>query len=97
MDIFWTARPLHGFEFDPVQEFAQQFDLIVLDHPFVGDIAATGCLEPLDLLIDAETAASFVGRSLESYRYDGRTWALPIDAACQVAVARPDMISSILA
>jgi multiple sugar transport system substrate-binding protein len=95
VDIFWTARPLHGFEFDPVQELAQQFDLIVLDHPFVGDIAATGCLEPLDLLIDAETAASFVGRSLESYRYDGRTWALPIDAACQVAVARPDLISSI--
>ena len=52
VDIFWTARPLHGFEFDPVQELAQQFDLIVLDHPFVGDIAATGCLEPLDLLID---------------------------------------------
>jgi multiple sugar transport system substrate-binding protein len=30
VDIFWTARPLHGFEFDPVQELAQQFDLIVL-------------------------------------------------------------------
>jgi multiple sugar transport system substrate-binding protein len=95
VDIVWTARPLHGFEFDPVQELAQQFDLIVLDHPFVGDIAATGCLEPLDLLIDAETAASFVGPSLESYRHERRTWAMPIDAACQVAVARPDLISSI--
>ena len=50
---------------------------------------------PLDDLIDVETAASFVGRSLESYRYDGRTWALPIDAACQVAVARPDLIAAL--
>jgi multiple sugar transport system substrate-binding protein len=95
VDIVWSARPLHAFEFAPVQELAQQFDLIVLDHPFVGDIAATSCLIPLDVLIDAETAALFVGPSLESYRYGGSTWALPIDAACQVAVARPDLVAAL--
>jgi multiple sugar transport system substrate-binding protein len=94
-EIVWSPRPLHDFEFSPVHELARRFDLIVLDHPFVGDIAATRCLEPLDDLIDPETAASFVGPSLESYRYHGRTWALPIDAACQVALARPDLISAL--
>ncbi len=69
VDIVWTPRPLHAFEFAPVPELARQFDLIVLDHPFMGDIAASGCLEPLDGLINAETDASFVGPSLESYRY----------------------------
>src|SRR5262249_5934081 len=85
----------HAFEFAPVQELARQFDLIVLDHPFVGDIDATRCLLPLDDLIDAETAAAFVGLSFASYRYEGRTWALPIDAACQVAVSRPDLVAAL--
>src|SRR6266511_2557162 len=95
VDIVWSRRPLHAFEFAPVHELAERFDLIVLDHPFVGDIAATRCLEPLDALIDGETAFSFVGPSLESYRYEGKTWALPIDAACQVAVARPDLLAAL--
>ena len=29
---------------------AERFDLIILDHPFCGDIASTGCLVPLDEL-----------------------------------------------
>ena len=34
----------------------------------------------------------FVGPSLASYRYDGHIWALPVDAAAQVAVSRPDLM-----
>jgi multiple sugar transport system substrate-binding protein len=93
--VVWSRRSLHAFEFAPVHELAERFDLIVLDHPFAGEIAATQCLEPLDALIGAENGSSFVGPSLESYRYEGKTWAMPIDAACQIAVARPDLLASL--
>ncbi len=92
IEVAWEARPLHGFEFQPVAELAERYDLIVLDHPFVGDIAASRCLLPLDALVDEELAGTFVGPSLEAYRYGGHIWALPVDAACQVAVYRPDVL-----
>jgi len=95
IDVDWSSRPLHGFEFTPVEDLARTFDLIVLDHPFAGDIAATGCLEALDSLFTDELRSSFVGPSLESYVYGGRTWAMPIDAACQVAAARPDLLGAL--
>lgn len=92
--VSWDARPLHGFEFTPVEELAARYDLIILDHPFAGDIAAKRYLLPLDALVDSEgLAGAFVGPSLETYRYDGHVWALPVDAACQVAVYRPDLLA----
>jgi multiple sugar transport system substrate-binding protein len=90
--VEWSSRPLHGFEFTPVDELARRYDLIILDHPFCGDIAATGCLMPLDALATGEIEQAFVGPSLASYRYGGHLWALPVDAACQVGVARPDLL-----
>lgn len=92
IEIEWHARPLHGFEFTPVAELARSYDLIILDHPFCGDIAGSNCLLPLDEIL-ADDARSFVGPSLESYLYAGKTWALPVDAACQVAVSRPDLMA----
>jgi multiple sugar transport system substrate-binding protein len=95
VDIEWSSRSLHGFEFASVEKLAEEFDLIVLDHPFVGDIAASRCLEPLDALVDRELDSAFVGPSLETYRWAGHVWAMPIDAACQVAVSRPDLMRSL--
>jgi multiple sugar transport system substrate-binding protein len=91
--IEWISRPLHGFEFTPVLDLAKEYDLIVLDHPFVGEIAAAECLLPLDELLGADDREAFVGPSLATYRFDGRLWAVPIDAACQTAVSRPDLLS----
>ncbi|WP_119461100.1 extracellular solute-binding protein [Rhodospirillaceae bacterium SYSU D60014] len=92
--VAWDSRPLHGFEFTPVEELAARYDLIILDHPFAGDIAAKQYLLPLDALANSEALADvFVGPSLETYRYDGHLWALPVDAACQVAVYRPDLLA----
>ena len=92
IDVHWTSRPLHGFEFTPVEDLARSDDLIILDHPFAGNIAATGCLLPLDDLAIGQEG-SFVGPSLPSYRHSGHLWALPVDAACQVAVSRPDLMA----
>jgi multiple sugar transport system substrate-binding protein len=95
IEIEWVSRPLHGFEFTPILDLAKEYDLIVLDHPFVGEIAASKCLLPLDELFAAEADAAFIGPSLTTYRFAGRLWAVPIDAACQVAASRPDLLAKL--
>ena len=92
IEIEWSSRPLHGFEFTPVAELARSYDFIILDHPFCGDIAASKCLLPLDDIVAGALRSAFVGPSLETYSYAGHIWALPVDAACQVAVSRPDLM-----
>lgn len=94
IEIEWFARPLSGFEFTSVDSLAAEYDLIVLDHPFMGAVAASGSLTPLDGIAGLADE-SFVGPSLATYRMNGSLWALPIDAACQVAVSRPDLMRSL--
>ena len=93
--IDWERRSLQDFESFPVAELATRYDLIVIDHPHVGQITREGCLAPLDE--DAGTDAGAyeaVGASLASYRWEGRLWALPIDAAAQVQAWRPDRLAA---
>ncbi|MFC3166036.1 extracellular solute-binding protein [Ciceribacter thiooxidans] len=94
--IDWDKRSLQDFESFPVEELARQYDLIVIDHPHVGQITAEGCLAPLDIPGRhgdlAELAKASVGASFPSYNWRGRQWALPIDAAAQVLAWRPDRL-----
>lgn len=87
--VAWARQPLEGFESTPIAELAAEYDLLVIDHPGLGD--AAGALVPMeDLLSSAELAAwraGTIGASYDSYVLNGRTWALPIDAAAQVSVA----------
>ncbi|WP_459852148.1 extracellular solute-binding protein [Dongia sp. agr-C8] len=95
IEIEWASRPLSGFEFTPVPDLARDYDLIVLDHPFCGEIATTGCLLAVDDAISFSGGNRYVGPSLESYSYAGACWAVPIDAAAQVAVSRPDLLQAL--
>ncbi len=96
--IEWDKRSLQDFESFPVEELARAYDLIVIDHPHVGQITGEHCLLPLDVegreAERAAMAAGSVGRSWPSYHYDGRQWAFPIDAATQVLAWRPDLIAA---
>ncbi len=94
IDIEWTSRPLAGFEFQPVEQISRDYDLVILDHPFMGDAMRKGYLLPLDQLL-AGRDADYIGPSLATYRYDGAIYAVPVDAACQVAVVRPDIMARI--
>ena len=49
VEIDWDKRSLQDFESYPVEELARAYDLIVIDHPHVGQITAEGCLAPLDV------------------------------------------------
>ena len=96
--IEWEARSLQGFADHPIRDLAEEFDLLVLDHPFMGTVAKGGYLVPLDKHISAEVLSTLrgesVGASHESYLYDGHQWALAIDAAAQVAGYRPDLLAA---
>ncbi|MER9139064.1 extracellular solute-binding protein [Mesorhizobium sp. M0830] len=96
--IEWDKRSLQDFESFPVEELARAYDLIVIDHPHVGQITLERCLEPLDVAgREAELAAlasGSVGRSYTSYNWQGRQWAFPIDAASQVQAWRPDALDA---
>lgn len=87
--IDWEKRSLQAFADAPIETLAKTYDLIVLDHPHVGQIAASGCLTPLPT--NGSTGITSIGGSLESYYWQGRQWAYPVDAACQMAVCRPDL------
>lgn len=87
LEIDWDRRSLQDFADVPIERLASTYDLIVLDHPHVGQIAESGCL----LALPDMPAEASMGGSVESYRWNGRTWAWPIDAACQMAVVRHDL------
>lgn len=95
VDIAWDAHSLEHFESHPIDELARDYDLIVLDHPHLGEALALGSLRPIDEVLGDEVArgvvAAAVGRSGESYVLDGHLWALPIDAATQVAAYRREL------
>lgn len=97
--IVWDKRSLQDFESFPVEELARAYDLIVIDHPHVGQITAENCLAPLDIdgreqEFDAMAEAS-VGESFRSYNWQGRQWAFPIDAAAQVQAFREDLADAV--
>jgi multiple sugar transport system substrate-binding protein len=98
VEVLWDKRSLQDFETYPVEELARRYDLIVIDHPHVGQITREGCLEPFDdparADVNAAMAMSSVGPSWPSYFWQGRQWALPIDAATQVLAYRADLLDA---
>ena len=95
--IVWDRRSLKDFGDYPVDVLARQYDIIMIDHPHVGISSGQNVLVPLDERIPAaylrNQEANSVGASHLSYRWEGRQWALAVDAAAQVAAYRPDLLS----
>jgi len=96
LSIDWDKRPLQAFADKPIEEMTNDYDLIVIDYPHVGEVAAKGLLQNLDVPkysgeIDLLKKQS-VGSSHDSYFINGKQWALAIDAASQVSCYRKDLI-----
>jgi len=94
--VEWDKRSLQDFESFPVEELARAYDLIIIDHPHVGQITNEKCLLPLDIEgREAERGAlsrGSVGASYPSYNWQGRQWAFPVDTATQVQAYRADLL-----
>jgi multiple sugar transport system substrate-binding protein len=98
VDIQWDKQPLEGFESHPIADLCAKYDLVVLDHPHVGEAVAEDCLQKLEDVFGTGTLSAIgqdtIGPCLSSYHYAGSTWALPLDAATQVMAMRPDLLGS---
>jgi multiple sugar transport system substrate-binding protein len=96
VDIAWAKRSLQEFADMPLADLAEQFDLLVIDHPWAGFAGCSGILRDLAKLLPADfladQAANSVGKSHESYQFGGGQWALAIDAAAPVSAYRPDLM-----
>jgi multiple sugar transport system substrate-binding protein len=98
IQVRWDARPLKDFEDQPLEDLATAYDLVLLDYPFAGAAAASGLIAAVDDWADeaylADQAEHSAGPSHASYAWDGKQWALAIDAACQVGAMRDDLLSA---
>ncbi|MGH2449472.1 MAG: extracellular solute-binding protein [Chloroflexota bacterium] len=96
--VLWEARPLASFEETPVREIAREYDMLILDHPLIGQAVDDAALFDLaELLSPADLERrrqDSVGASFSSYEYGGGQWALPVDAAAQVSVFRADLLDA---
>lgn len=99
VEISWDRRTLREFGEAPIEQYADRYDLIIIDHPFTGFAAAHDVLVNLAPYVAPGERDVFardsVGPSWNSYWYDAGLWALPIDAATQVACYRPDLLSQL--
>ena len=97
LSIEWDRRSLYEFGEGRLNQAVKTHDLVIFDHPFVGEVARDGLLLPLDAYLSEDDRHAFeadsVGKSWQSYQANGSQWALPIDAAAQVAAYRPDLLA----
>jgi multiple sugar transport system substrate-binding protein len=97
VQIKWKKRSLHEFGHADIATLANNFDLLVIDHPIAGDAEATGVVTDLFPLLSCEEIEDFqedsIGPSFLSYIYHDRLYALPIDAAAPAASLRPDLLN----
>lgn len=98
VEITWKKRTLQEFADFPIEELTKDYDLLIIDHPWVGCAAATNCVLPLNEYLSQEYLADqlqhSVGASHISYNYDDKQWALAIDAATPAASYRKDLLAA---
>lgn len=94
--ILWDKRTLDEFGHKPVDQLIKDYDLIVIDHPWAGFCFANDLtLDLNDLLSDEQMndlAQNCVGQSFNSYLYEHKLLAVPIDVATPAPSWRPDLI-----
>jgi multiple sugar transport system substrate-binding protein len=94
--IHWQKRTLDEFGHASIDQLAQKFDLIVIDHPWAGF-----CFEK-ELVLDLaknvtagaleELKTQSIGPAFDSYWYQDKLLALPIDAATPAPSWRADLL-----
>jgi multiple sugar transport system substrate-binding protein len=96
VEITWKKRTLQEFADYPIEKLTEEYDLLIIDHPWVGCAAATQTVLPLDEYLSKQylddQMTNSVGHSHLSYNYNNHQWALAIDAATPVASYREDLL-----
>lgn len=97
--INWDVRTLQEFGDFPVEKLIDIYDFIIIDHPYMGEASSKNLLVALNKHLSPEflnvQQQLSVGPSYKSYEYAGNMYALPVDAAAQVAVCRKDIVEKL--
>ena len=97
VDIKWDLRSLKEFGDMPIELLIEKYDLITIDHPYIGQADKNGLLLKLGEYSSDEVLETLrlqsVGSCFDSYSYNGHMYALPIDAAALLAAYRKDMLA----
>lgn len=95
--VTWDIRSLKEFGDLPIAGLTEKYDLLMIDHPFVGDAHEQQLLMPMEQLMSRaflnEQSQVHIGVCYESYSYKGRQYALPIDGASQFSAYNPMVLS----
>ena len=98
--IIWEKRSLQAFADRPIELMAFDYDLMVIDHPHVGEASRKNLVYELNeaegfkVELD-DLNRSSVGLSHQSYNFNNNQYALAIDAAAPVTAYRGDLIENI--
>lgn len=96
ISIEWSKRTLAEFGDFPVEKLAENYDLLLIDHPFTGEASAKNLYVNLEQYLTKEQIGivekNSIGKTYESYIYDDKVLALPVDAAALVSSVRGDLI-----
>lgn len=94
--ITWDVRSLKEFGDMPVEDLIGRYDLITIDHPYMGQAHANQLLLNLAPYLSSYVlhahAEQSVGPGFQSYFFEGHLYALPIDAAALVSAYRKDLV-----
>lgn len=96
--IQWDIRSLKAFGDLPIEDLIEQYDLITIDHPYMGQAHEHQLLLSLEDRLLAPyleyLKKESIGSNFEAYFYENRLYALPIDAAALVAAYRRDLLDA---
>ncbi len=96
VQIKWDVRSLKEFGDMPIEDLIERYDLITIDHPYMGQAHENKLLLNLkpylsSYVLDVHREQS-VGPCFQAYFFDDHLYALPIDAAALVAAYRKDLM-----
>ena len=98
--IIWEKRSLQAFADRPIELMAFDYDLMVIDHPHVGEASRKDLIYELNHAEDYKNELKIleqesVGLSHQSYNFNDNQYALAIDAAAPVSSYRKDLLNNI--
>jgi multiple sugar transport system substrate-binding protein len=94
--IVWEKRSLDEFGHSSLAELTRSYDLLIVDHPMLGDVHRDRNLVDLrPQLCSADLAtleSDALGACFASYCYEDTLYALPVDASAPAASYRADLL-----
>jgi multiple sugar transport system substrate-binding protein len=95
--IHWDKRTLDEFGHKPIDQLVNDYDLIVIDHPWAGFCFDRNLVLDIKSFLTGnqwnDLQQNCVGASFESYCFENKLLAVPIDTATPVPSWRPDLVN----